>query len=132
MFSQKMKSRAVDTWLLWQLSGGRRHLTDASNASRTQLFDIHLGRWDPALLQALPKAEAGPTELWDMFQALAAVPLLLLWAQESKVLSAATVLEMRRRKPDLELLSLPGLEHAPWLGLPAAVARIDAFIDRLG
>ena len=89
-------------------------------------------RWDPALLQALPKAEAGPTELWDMFQALAAVPLLLLWAQESKVLSAATVLEMRRRKPDLELLSLPGLEHAPWLGLPAAVARIDDFIGRLG
>jgi pimeloyl-ACP methyl ester carboxylesterase len=58
--------------------------------------------------------------------------LLLLWAQESKVLSAATVLEMRRRKPDLELLSLPGLEHAPWLGLPAAVARIDDFIGRLG
>ena len=40
----------IDSWLLWQLSGGRRHLTDASNASRTQLFDIHLGRWDPALL----------------------------------------------------------------------------------
>jgi len=89
-------------------------------------------RWDPRLLQALPAAGEGPTELWGLFEGLAPVPTLLVWGQESKVLSAATVLEMRRRKPDLELLSLPGLEHAPWLGLPAAVARIDRFLDRLG
>jgi pimeloyl-ACP methyl ester carboxylesterase len=89
-------------------------------------------RWDTGLLRALPPPGTGPTEVWGLYEALAATPTLLIWGQESKVLSAATVLEMRRRKPDLELLSLPGLEHAPWLGLPAAVARIDAFIDRLG
>ncbi len=40
----------VDGWLAWQLSGGRLHVTDASNASRTMLFDIHRGDWDDELL----------------------------------------------------------------------------------
>jgi glycerol kinase len=40
----------IDTWLAWKLSGGRLHLTDPSNASRTMLYDIHAGRWDPELL----------------------------------------------------------------------------------
>ena len=40
----------VDTWLLWQLTAGRAHLTDASNASRTLLYNIHTGDWDDDLL----------------------------------------------------------------------------------
>jgi glycerol kinase len=40
----------VDSWLVWKLTGGRLHLTDASNASRTMLFNIHTGRWDSDLL----------------------------------------------------------------------------------
>lgn len=40
----------VDSFLLWQLTGGRRHLTDATNASRTCLFDIHRQQWDQDLL----------------------------------------------------------------------------------
>ena len=43
----------VDTYLLWRLTGGRVHATDATNASRTLLYDIHSGRWDDALLAAL-------------------------------------------------------------------------------
>ncbi|MGV0974824.1 MAG: glycerol kinase GlpK [Azonexus sp.] len=43
----------VDSWLVWQLTGGRRHVTDASNASRTLLFDIRRGQWDDELLQLL-------------------------------------------------------------------------------
>ncbi len=41
----------VDTWLLWRLSGGRLHLTDYSNASRTLLFNIHTLDWDAELLK---------------------------------------------------------------------------------
>ena len=41
----------VDSWLLWKLSGGALHLTDASNASRTLLFNLHSGQWDPWLLE---------------------------------------------------------------------------------
>jgi glycerol kinase len=40
----------VDTWLVWKLTGGRLHVTDASNASRTMLFNLHSGRWDDELL----------------------------------------------------------------------------------
>jgi glycerol kinase len=40
----------VDTYLLWRLTGGKVHATDATNASRTLLFDIHRGRWDAGLL----------------------------------------------------------------------------------
>ena len=41
----------VDTWLLWKLTGGRVHATDATNASRTMLFDIHTGTWSESLLR---------------------------------------------------------------------------------
>lgn len=40
----------MDSWLVWQLTRGRRHITDLSNASRTQLADIHAGCWDNDLL----------------------------------------------------------------------------------
>ena len=41
----------IDTWLAWQLSGGRQHLTDASNASRTLLYHLERGAWDEEMLQ---------------------------------------------------------------------------------
>jgi glycerol kinase len=40
----------VDSWLIWKLTGGRRHITDVSNASRTLLFNIHTLAWDEELL----------------------------------------------------------------------------------
>ncbi len=43
----------VDSWLLWKFTGGRLHITDASNASRTLMFNIHTLQWDDELLRAL-------------------------------------------------------------------------------
>jgi glycerol kinase len=43
----------VDTWLVWQLTGNRTHVTDVSNASRTLLFNIHTNEWDDELLRLL-------------------------------------------------------------------------------
>ncbi|ABM40634.1 glycerol kinase [Acidovorax sp. JS42] len=43
----------VDSWLIWQLTGGKRHVTDVSNASRTMLFNVHTNQWDDELLQLL-------------------------------------------------------------------------------
>ncbi|MBC8117818.1 MAG: glycerol kinase GlpK [Candidatus Saccharimonas sp.] len=43
----------VDSFLLWRLTGGRLHVTDPSNASRTLLFNIHTGQWDDELLKLL-------------------------------------------------------------------------------
>ena len=41
----------IDTWLIWNLSGGEKHITDPSNASRTLLYDIHKNKWDEELLK---------------------------------------------------------------------------------
>jgi glycerol kinase len=43
----------VDSWLVWQLTGGATHITDVTNASRTMLFDIHTLDWDDELLRVL-------------------------------------------------------------------------------
>ena len=77
----------VDTWLLWRLTGGRVHATDATNASRTMLFDIHRLRWDPDLLalfgvpaavlpEVLPTAGPAGRTAPDVFGA--AVPVTAL------------------------------------------------------
>lgn len=48
----------MDSWLVWKLSGGKKHLTDVSNASRTMLMNIHTGQWDDELLEMfnIPKS----------------------------------------------------------------------------
>lgn len=48
----------IDTWLIWKLSGGRAHVTDYSNASRTLMYNIYELKWDDELLDILgvPKA----------------------------------------------------------------------------
>jgi glycerol kinase len=48
----------IDSWLVYKLTGGKSHITDASNASRTMLYNIHSGEWDDDLLDLLnvPKA----------------------------------------------------------------------------
>lgn len=43
----------IDSWLIWNLTGGKVHVTDVTNASRTMLFNIHTLQWDEELLQLL-------------------------------------------------------------------------------
>jgi glycerol kinase len=43
----------VDTWLIWKLTGGKKHVTDYTNASRTMLFNISTLEWDPWLLEQM-------------------------------------------------------------------------------
>jgi len=47
----KLAFGTVDSWLVWKLTSRSRHITDASNASRTLLLNIHTGEWDPDLLK---------------------------------------------------------------------------------
>lgn len=48
----------IDTWLIWKLTGGREHVTDPTNASRTMLMDLETGAWDDDLLRIfdIPRA----------------------------------------------------------------------------
>ncbi|WP_297835187.1 FGGY family carbohydrate kinase, partial [Pseudomonas sp.] len=54
----------IDSWLLWNLSGGRVFATDYSNAARTQLFNLHTCAWDAELLElfAIPAAALAPIQ----------------------------------------------------------------------
>ncbi|MBO4566857.1 MAG: glycerol kinase GlpK [Bacteroidales bacterium] len=49
----RLRFGTVDSWLVWKLTGGRVHCTDATNASRTMLFNIHTLKWDEELLDLL-------------------------------------------------------------------------------
>lgn len=48
---KELAAGTIDTFLIWNLSGGKAHVTDASNASRTQLMNIKQGKWDKDLLK---------------------------------------------------------------------------------
>ena len=78
----------VDSWLIWKLTGGKVHVTDYSNASRTMLFNIHTLQWDKELceilgipMQILPEAR-GNSEIYGVvaenipgLEALAGIPI---------------------------------------------------------
>ena len=78
----------VDSWLIWKLTGGKVHVTDYSNASRTMLFNIHTLQWDSELceilgipMQILPEAR-GNSEIYGVvaesipgLEALAGIPI---------------------------------------------------------
>ena len=49
----ELRAGTVDSWLIWNLTGGKSHVTDHSNASRTMLFNIHTLQWDEDLCRAL-------------------------------------------------------------------------------
>ncbi len=59
----------VDSWLMWQLTGGAVHATDVSNAARTMLFNVHSNQWDTDLLAAL----GIPSSLMPVVQASASL-----------------------------------------------------------
>ena len=55
----------IDSYLIWRLTGGQRHVTDATNASRTNLFDIHTQAWDDELLDLFDVPRSGLPEVLD-------------------------------------------------------------------
>lgn len=61
----KLAFGTVDTFLLWRLTGGKTHATDATNASRTLLYDIHKGQWSDTLLDILRVPRAMLPEVRD-------------------------------------------------------------------
>jgi len=72
----------VDSWLIWKLTGGKSHVTDASNASRTMLFNITTNNWDDALLkpldvpsQVLPSVKGSSEVVGETTGELAGIPI---------------------------------------------------------
>jgi glycerol kinase len=67
----------IDSWLTWQLTGNRTHVTDVSNASRTLLFNIHTNDWDDELLRLLRVPPAILPEVHPSAHAFGMVPAAL-------------------------------------------------------
>ena len=74
----------IDSWLVWQLTGGRAHVTDVSNASRTMLYDLHRGAWDDGLLElldippaVLPQVVASSARIGETDAALFGAPIAI-------------------------------------------------------
>ncbi len=68
-------------------------------------------------------------DLWPLFDGLAGRPLLLVQGLASDVLLPDTVARMRERRPDMAVVALPGIGHAPTLTEPAVVDALVRFLD---
>ena len=88
--------------------------------------------YDPALRDAFLAATATPAQdFWPMFDALAGLPLALVRGANSDLLSREVAQEMRRRRPDMIFVDVPGRGHVPFLDEPEALTAIREWIGRL-
>jgi len=104
----------------------------AWHAQARRIFRDEGGRpaldYDPRLRESVAAAiEAGPADLWPLFDAIE-VPVLVLRGANSDILSEATLARMQARKPGLVAVSVPDRGHVPFLDEPVALAAIDAFL----
>lgn len=113
------------------------HLTaeDWARFARRTFREDESGRpvpdYDPAIGRALAEAGAAPNDPWAAFDALRAVPALVIRGEASDILAQKTVDAMKARKPDLEVAIVPGVGHAPVLDEPVALGAIMAFLARI-
>ena len=90
-------------------------------------YDYDMGIAEPFHTDAAPPA----SDLWPAFEALAGRPLLLLRGETSAILTAETAAEMKRRVPDLTVVTVPRTGHAPTLAEPESMAAIDALLAQV-
>jgi pimeloyl-ACP methyl ester carboxylesterase len=88
--------------------------------------------FDPKLLDTLAGLDLTRPlpDLWPQFEALAAIPMLAIRGANSKLLSAETLEQMRKRHPDIETITVEGQGHAPFLETGSLPVSIAAFLDR--
>lgn len=99
-------------------------------------FDVGEGgvalNYDPRIRDALEAQSAQPAgDLWPLFDALAGVPVAVVRGENSDLLTAETVAEMRARRPDLIVAEVPDRGHAPFLDEPEALAALAALLARV-
>jgi pimeloyl-ACP methyl ester carboxylesterase len=85
--------------------------------------------WDTRIAKLL---NGKTPDLWPLFGALRHLPLLLARGEASDILLPNTVTRMQATHPDMAVVSLPGIGHAPTLGEPEIVAAMRAFLGRVG
>ena len=89
------------------------------------------GRWHPLWDTRIARLlGAPPPDLWTLFGALAHVPVLLIRGAVSNILLPGTVSRMQAIRPDMAVVTLPDIGHAPILTEPPALDAIRRFLDR--
>jgi pimeloyl-ACP methyl ester carboxylesterase len=83
--------------------------------------------WDTNIAKLMHRP---PPDLWPLFGALAHVPILLVCGAVSNILLPGTIARMRAERPDMHVVTLPGIGHAPILTEPPALAAIQAFLEQ--
>jgi pimeloyl-ACP methyl ester carboxylesterase len=81
--------------------------------------------WDTRIARLLNRQ---PVDLWPLFGALAHIPILLVRGEVSNILLAGTVSRMRAERPDMTVVELPGIGHAPILTEPTSLAAVKIFL----
>jgi pimeloyl-ACP methyl ester carboxylesterase len=81
--------------------------------------------WDTRIASLLNEL---PRDLWPLFNGLAAVPLMLVWGEVSTVLLPATVAKMRAARPDMTVVTVPGIGHVPTLAESPVALALDRFL----
>ena len=82
--------------------------------------------WDVRIAKLLNRPMP---DLWALWNGLAHCPVLLIRGEVSNILLPATVARMRIERPDMRVVSLPGIGHAPILTEPPALSAIQAFLQ---
>lgn len=120
LFGPQFPRLTRDDWIAW----ARRSFREQDGALVPD-YDIALAKgfesFDPA--KPLP-------DMWPQFEALGAVPVMVIRGANSDLLSAATVEDMRQRHAGLEVLVVPDQGHAPLLAEADVIARIADFVRR--
>jgi pimeloyl-ACP methyl ester carboxylesterase len=125
--ARDMAQRNADIYPDWELADWlafAKRLCRLTPAGRIG-FD-----YDPRIADPfrLPKTDDG-ADMWTAFAALAGLPVLSLRAERSDVLSRATQAVMARCLPEMTVVEVPGVGHAPSLSEPVAIAAVDRFLD---
>ncbi|WP_339742529.1 alpha/beta hydrolase [uncultured Maricaulis sp.] len=86
--------------------------------------------YDGAIVDQIDSS-AIPPDMWPFWEPFKSIPTLLVRGAISDLLSAATAVEMHRRKPDLDVVEVPETGHAPFMTEPQAWTAIEDFIQRV-
>jgi pimeloyl-ACP methyl ester carboxylesterase len=88
--------------------------------------------YDPQMRKAVEAAMGQPApDLWPFFDAMAGLPLACIRGAASNLLSAETLAEMQKRRPDMITAVVPGRGHVPFLDEPEAIAALKEWIGKL-
>lgn len=121
LFGTVFPSLTDDEWMAW----ARRAFREKSGGGLERTYDLKLSHTLDRLDPANP-----PPQVWELFDAMAGVPLMLIHGALSDLLSRQGVQDMIARRPDIDLVTVPDQGHAPLLADKPTMDRIVAFCAR--